>query len=146
MKQETKRSLQDLEGSDWGDPSPEDTHMVQRCMALRRKPVVELSEEDLRLLIGQKMGLGHLVPAAIERLNIDAVAGGDMFEGALAENLSRIEDDWWSRHPTETAAFEKVAQRTDWAGDADEDVAAEISSWLGRHSTKRSEQDVAANP
>jgi hypothetical protein len=146
MKQESKRSLQQLEGSNWGDPAPVDTLMVQRCKALRRKPLAELDDEDLRLLIGQQIGLDHLVPTALEKLNIDAVAGGDMYEGALAENLTRLGDDWWSSHLTEKAAFEGVARRTDWARDADEDVAAEISSWLERHSAKRSEQDVAANP
>ncbi|MCP3766638.1 contact-dependent growth inhibition system immunity protein [Streptomyces sp. MAR25Y5] len=46
--------------------------------ALRRRPIGELAVEDMRLLIGQNVGLAHLLPLALEVLRDDPMAEGDM--------------------------------------------------------------------
>jgi hypothetical protein len=51
--------------------------------AMRRKPLRDLTDEELRLAISQKMGLRFLMPLAVERLEADPLVTGDMYEGAL---------------------------------------------------------------
>ncbi|WP_370027602.1 contact-dependent growth inhibition system immunity protein [Planotetraspora sp. GP83] len=43
------------------------------------KPLADLTIEDLRLLIGQRIGLPCLVPIAVEWLDHDPMAEGDMY-------------------------------------------------------------------
>ena len=59
-------SLQQLEGEDWGEPNF-DSHLVAECHRLRRIPLRDFSVEDLRIMIGQDIGLEHLAPLALER-------------------------------------------------------------------------------
>src|SRR5215510_8492596 len=55
------RTLEELEGYDSGDPETAPTAMVARCIRLQKIPLHELNESDLRLLIGQRIGLKYLV-------------------------------------------------------------------------------------
>ena len=50
---------------------------------MRRKPLRDLTDEEIRLAIGQKMGLRFLMPLAVERLDINPLVAGDFYEGAL---------------------------------------------------------------
>ena len=83
---EMDRTLQELEGEDWGEPKFS-SYVVTTCHSLRRKPLRELTIEEIRLAIGQQMGVRFLLPVAIERLQSDPLASGDMYEGALLKNV-----------------------------------------------------------
>jgi len=96
------RNLQELEGVDWGDPTHESS-IVRRCHALRRVPVCELSPEDLRLLIGQQIGIEVLIPLALEMLENDPLTGGDYYQGDLLKSVLDVESGYWARHPREQA-------------------------------------------
>jgi hypothetical protein len=61
------RSLQELEGVDWGDPTDQSS-LVTTCHRLRRRPLIQFTEEDLRIMIGQNISLPYLIPLAVERL------------------------------------------------------------------------------
>ncbi len=50
---------------------------------MRRRPIGELTVEDLRLLIGQDIALPYLLPLALEVLRDNPMAEGDMYEGDL---------------------------------------------------------------
>ncbi|MEV0190638.1 contact-dependent growth inhibition system immunity protein [Kitasatospora purpeofusca] len=89
------RSLEELERDRWPTPSGDETRLVATVLALRRKPVGDLSVEDLRLLIGQSVGLVHLLPLAVDILRDDPLAEGDMYEGdLLAAVLSSNAEAW----------------------------------------------------
>ena len=51
-----RKSLQELERDGWGQPDY-DSHLVQTCHRLRRVPLADFTTEDLRIMIGQKIGL-----------------------------------------------------------------------------------------
>ena len=76
------KSLQDLEGKDWGEPTY-DSHLVTECHRLRRVPLREFTAESLRVLIGQQIGLPYLVPMALEMLQADPFTEGDYYGGDL---------------------------------------------------------------
>lgn len=83
---DTDRTLEELEGEDWGEPKFP-SYVVTTCHWLRRKPLRELTAEELRLALGQQMGIRFLLPVAIERLQSDPLLSGDMYEGALLKNV-----------------------------------------------------------
>lgn len=88
IQERLRKSLSELEGDDWGDAPAGASPLVNRVHALRHKPVANLSDEDLRLLLGQGEGLQWLVPIALERLELDPCASGDMAPGALGEQVA----------------------------------------------------------
>jgi hypothetical protein len=67
-------SLEEIDGTPWGDPPPDATRLVATVHRLRRVPVGHLDAEGLRLLIGQQEGLDVLVPLAVEKLAVDPLA------------------------------------------------------------------------
>jgi len=75
-------TLEELEGIRWGPPEFE-SHVVVTCYRLRSKPVDEFTVEDLRIMIGQNIGLTHLLPRAVAILETNPLAEGDCFAGDL---------------------------------------------------------------
>jgi len=102
------KSLEELEANVWPhDPYP--TRLVQECQRLRKVALASLSVEDLRMLIGQKIGLQYLVPIALERLQANPLVGGDFYAGDLLVNLLAVPDDYWASHPAENNALVELA-------------------------------------
>jgi hypothetical protein len=99
------KSLQELEHKDWGEPNF-DSHLVQECHRLRRIPLKDFTTEDLRIMIGQNIGLDHLIPLAIEKLKQNPLAEGNFYPGDLLVNVLRADSNFWLKHSdlkTETA-------------------------------------------
>ncbi|MEV6018275.1 MULTISPECIES: contact-dependent growth inhibition system immunity protein [unclassified Streptomyces] len=89
------RSLEELERDCWPAPSAGDTRLLTTAHALRRRPIGELTVEDMRLLIGQDIGLPHLLPLAVEVLRENPMAEGHMYEGdLLSAVLTRNPSVW----------------------------------------------------
>jgi hypothetical protein len=105
------KSLQELENEDWGNPDF-NSRLVQECHRLRRIPLKDLNVEDLRILIGQNIGLNYLVPLAIEKLEQNPLAERNHYSGDWLVNVLRVEPKFWSKFPTLKA---KVIQITDEA-------------------------------
>ena len=88
MPKNNHLSLEQLEKDIW--PAPDfPSHLVTRCHALQKKPLCDLEVEDLRMLIGQAIGLDFLLPAALAILEKDPLAEGDFFAGDLLIALVR---------------------------------------------------------
>ncbi|MEU0087314.1 contact-dependent growth inhibition system immunity protein, partial [Streptomyces sp. NPDC006274] len=77
------RSLEELEHACWPAPEADSTRLIATAHALRRRPIGELTVEDMRLLIGQSIGLPYLLPLAVEVLRENPMAEGHMYEGDL---------------------------------------------------------------
>ncbi|MEZ0111555.1 hypothetical protein ABH920_005573 [Catenulispora sp. EB89] len=93
----TVRTLEDLDGA-WGDPPAAATRLIATAHKLRRLPLSALQAEDLRLLIGQNIGLSNLVPLALELLRNDPLAAGDFYEGALLKAVLSVDRTFWAAH------------------------------------------------
>jgi hypothetical protein len=91
------KSLQELEHKDWGEPNF-DSHLVQECHRLRRIPLKDFTTEDLRIMIGQNIGLDHLIPLAIEKLKQNPLAEGNFYPGDLLVNVLRADSNFWLKH------------------------------------------------
>jgi hypothetical protein len=97
MAANLRRTLDQLEKDDWARPAFE-SHVVTECHRLRRVPLGELTIEDLRLLIGQKIGLPHLLPLALDALAADPFAQGNLYAGDLLASVVRVPKDFWDAH------------------------------------------------
>lgn len=72
----TMPTLEELESEVW--PAPDfDSHLVVTCHQLRKKPIEDFTTEDLRIMIGQNIGLQFLMPQAITVLEGNPLADGD---------------------------------------------------------------------
>ena len=84
----------------WGqDGTHFDSHLVTRTSKLRKVPLNEFTVEDLRIMIGQNIGLPYLIPLAIDRLKENVLAEGDLYPGDLLVAVTSIESDFWNGHP-----------------------------------------------
>ncbi|KQX65520.1 contact-dependent growth inhibition system immunity protein [Streptomyces sp. Root1310] len=93
------RSLEELERDRWPAPPADATRLVAAAHALRRRPIGELAVEDMRLLIGQDIGLPYLLPLALKVLRDNPMAGGDMYEGDLLSAVLTRNPAVWIESP-----------------------------------------------
>ena len=110
MKFDRTKSLQQLEGQDWGEPTY-DSHLVTECHRLRRVPLREFTAEHLRMMIGQQISLVYLVPLALEFLSTDPFTAGDCYEGDLLAAVLRAEPAFWREHPDLRREAAAIAER-----------------------------------
>jgi len=96
---ERDKSLQELEQSDWGEPTYD-------------SPLREFTVEDLRIMIGQNVGLPHLVPVALGRLRKDPLAEGDFYPGDLLKSMLTADPTFWREHPQWRDELKEIASRT----------------------------------
>ena len=88
------KSLEHLEKDKWAEPNT-DSHLVKTCHLLRKKPINEFDSEDLRVMIGQNIGLKYLIPLALDILQDDIFAEGAYYEGDLLKSVLTCHKDFW---------------------------------------------------
>jgi hypothetical protein len=104
------KSLQELDGQVWDEPC-DATHLILACLELRKKAIEAYSIEDLRIMIGQKIGLVYLVPLALELLEDDLFAKGNLYYGDLLDTLLTLNDSFWSANPTYKQDLEDIIEK-----------------------------------
>ena len=80
------KTLTELENNDWGSSNSE-SYIEKNCLELRYKPLKDFTNEDLRLMLGQNIGLKYLIPIALNRLEKDQFLEGMHFKGDLLCNV-----------------------------------------------------------
>ena len=90
------KTLEKLEKKVWPIlSSDEGSYLIKTCNSLRKKQLQDFTTEDLRIMIGQEIGLYFLMPLAIETLTNDLFAEGDMYEGDLLKNVLEVDTKFW---------------------------------------------------
>lgn len=100
------KTLQELEHSDWGEPTYP-SGLVETCHRLRRKPLSEFTDADLRILIGQQISLPYLLPLAVERLDADPLLEAFYYSGDLLAAVLSVKPEYWS-WPAEGDLYRKM--------------------------------------
>jgi len=121
------RSLEEIEGKRWGSPGPDATPLAAEALRLRTVPVASLTAEDLRLLIGQQVGLSVLVPLAVQQLQRDPLAEGDYYPGDLLASLLRLPASFWAANP---ALAGRVRLLVAGLGDVPDEIVAPVRQFL----------------
>ncbi|MES2568891.1 MAG: contact-dependent growth inhibition system immunity protein [Verrucomicrobiota bacterium] len=98
MKFDRSKSLQEIDGQDWGEPTF-DSPLVTECHRLHRVPLCDFTAGNLRIMIGQDIGLEFLIPLALECLQEDSLIKGDYYECDLLVNVLRAKAQFWRDHP-----------------------------------------------
>lgn len=95
-----QRTLDELEGT-W-TPLEDDerhSHLVTTCHRLRRKPLADMTAEDLRILVGQNLGLTFLVPVALAWLEREPLLEGDLYPADLLSSVLAADGSFWASQP-----------------------------------------------
>jgi hypothetical protein len=112
------KSLEQIEKDYWGEPEY-DSYVVRTCHSMRKKPLNEVTIEELRLVIGQGFSLEYLMPIAIEKLSENILAEGDFYEGDLFSNvISKNTFAYWKSHKKDWQALLELYKRNKDAFDA----------------------------
>lgn len=93
-KNSMELSLEELENDFWGEPRYT-SHLVRTCHELRKVPLKNLTVENLRMLIGQKIGLEYFVIIALGILEENPLCSGDYYNGDLLSVVLKIEKNYW---------------------------------------------------
>jgi hypothetical protein len=104
--------LEILEKDFWGEPTY-DSHLVKTCHRLRQKPLQDFNTEDLRIMIGQNIGLKYLIPIALETLKDNVLAEGDLYEGDLLKSVLTSDKDFWENEKDYFEDVEKLIQENE---------------------------------
>jgi hypothetical protein len=112
------------------------SYLLSQLRRLRTVPLKELRMEDIRLLIGQSLGLGFLVPMALDHLEAHPLAAGDFYPGDLLKNVMEAPQSFWNNH-TELRerlvnALERALERVRKVNTVPE-LEAELRAGLKRH-------------
>ncbi|HEV2799820.1 MAG TPA: contact-dependent growth inhibition system immunity protein [Pyrinomonadaceae bacterium] len=92
------KTLEELDGERWAEPD-HNSSLVLNCRRLRHIPLKNFTIEDLRLMIGQEIGLEYLIPLALEHLERNPFAEGDFYPGDLLKNVLEVRREFWNQHP-----------------------------------------------
>ena len=106
-------SLEDIESAEWGDAPSDASTMVARIHELRRVPVGQLSIDDVRLLIGQKVGVHTLVPIAIGYLSSEPLLTATFYPGDLLRAVLRIPNAYWGHEERLGERLESIIDSID---------------------------------
>lgn len=105
------KSIEQLENDYWKESTEFPSGMVENCYSYRKIPINELTIEQLRLLISQKIGLKYLVRLGIEKLENNVLAEGDFYEGDLLVAISNLPTEYWKENQSEFRALENIVER-----------------------------------
>lgn len=94
-----EKSLEQLENNVWREPIEFESNLVRHCYQYRKIPLQDLTIEQLRLLISQKVGIDHLIKIAIEKLKENILAEGDFYPGDLLNAVIQLPPTFLKRHP-----------------------------------------------
>ena len=91
-----EKSLENLEKSVWPPLGPDEgSYLINTCNRLRKKQLKNYTTEDLRIMIGQDIGLKFLIPLAIKVLQDNILAEGDYYEGDLLKSVLTSDPNYW---------------------------------------------------
>lgn len=101
------KSIEELENDYWED-SDFGSYVVQISQRARKKPLSQLSKEEIRLLIGQKIGLRYLIPIALSILREDPLVEVSYFEGDLLLQLLHLSEEDWKHNEGDLESFQSL--------------------------------------
>ena len=105
------KSIEQLENDYWKEEIEFPSNLVINCHKYRKIPIKNLTIEQLRLLISQKIGIEYLTEIAIEKLEQNILAEGDLYEGDLLEAVLGLPNEFWTDKQTEFRTLQSLVER-----------------------------------
>ncbi|MEO4000233.1 contact-dependent growth inhibition system immunity protein [Mesorhizobium sp. CAU 1732] len=91
-----------------GSEPPYQTPLIARCEPALALPLKDQTVETIRLLLGQGIAVDVLLPRALEILELNILASGDMYDGDLLSACQRLPASYWSDHPEHWTELENI--------------------------------------
>lgn len=88
------KSIVELENIVWED-SDFGSYVVQTSQRAVKKPLNQLSLEEIRLLLSQKIGVPYVLPIAVAALEQDILQEVHYYEGDLLNIVLRLTEAFW---------------------------------------------------
>lgn len=123
------KTIEQLEGNYWDETHNHESLIVIRCLELRKKPISDLTVEDLRMLISQDIGLVFIIPRAIEILKTEPFVEGDYYEGDLLKSVLTSDKLFWQKNTKLKLEVENImeANLDEWRNfDTTEDIKQKL--------------------
>ena len=111
MMTDFSQSLESLEACNWGEPEPGATNMVRQVYLLRRKPLDSLTNNEVRLAVGQAVGVPFILDLAFMRLEQDPLLEGGCYPGDILSSLIRADATIWDQRPVLRAKLTELYER-----------------------------------
>ncbi len=105
------RSLEQLEKDIWKEPSEFPSDLVEKCHRYRKISIAELTNEQIRLLISQQIGMEHLIGTVLARLQLNVLSEGDYYEGDLLVATSKLPIEFWKENQTAYRTFKGIVDK-----------------------------------
>lgn len=106
-----KKTIEELENDFWKSPDFFPTKLVERVYALRKKKIINLDFEDMRLLASQNVGLDYIIPIIIDKLNSDPLFEAFSFPGDLLSTVIDVDENYWKNHSSELESFISILEK-----------------------------------
>ena len=120
------RSIDELRGSVIDGVEEEaPTDMVRRIISARRKPLNQLADDEIGLLISQGEGFPFILDLVMPKLEEDPLFYGGYYEGDVLKNLLTAEDAVWHARPHYKDQLPELQRRALAAGGEDAEFFAE---------------------
>ena len=126
------KTLEELEEDIWGEPEY-DSHLVTECHRLRKKRVCDFDIENLRIMIGQEIGMDYLVPIALEFLKENPLVQGDFYPGDLLNNVLKINFSFWEENHDLKETLDLIIQDTPLVPEIEESLNSYLKSHKAIH-------------
>ena len=105
------KSIEQLENNYWKDEIEFPSNLVINCHKYRKIPIKDLTIEQLRLLISQKIGIDYLSEIAIEKLEQNILVEGDLYEGDLLEAILGLPTEFWTNKQNEFRTLQSLVEQ-----------------------------------
>jgi hypothetical protein len=111
---DTGKSLNTLLG--WKkDPGPYATSLVERVSKLCDLPLKDLKWPDIRVLIGQNIGLKYLMPWAIDAVTKRPLYRAELFDGDLLVACLKVDGKHWVNNMEQWHSLKSILDDLDSA-------------------------------
>jgi hypothetical protein len=115
-------TLEELTGLDAGDPESAPTYMVEAIIRSWKKPLDQLSDEEIGRLVVQHDGYPYVLDLIWPKLETDPLFEGGYYPGDVLSNLLRADPTIWKDRPQYRARldalYRQALQRSDDENDA----------------------------
>ena len=105
--EQTDKTLEELENDYWDKPEFE-SYVTTTCYSARKKPLSDLSNEEVRLLIGQKISLKYILPLAVDILKSDPLIEVTFYPGDLLKVMLELNIEDWKDNKEERDSLLKI--------------------------------------
>ena len=89
-----QKSLEELENSNWNETNFP-TGLVTEIFYLRKKKLKDFDANDIRMMIGQNLGLEYLIPMALKILQKDILEDALFYPGDLLSAVLNSKKNYW---------------------------------------------------